>query len=95
MHFSPDPHRTVCHFQNFTEQEVAQYLAGIGINDLRNRKEKVAFAVHEMKPWIAELWRHSKDEGQPEYRQDGARWLARRMESLDGLTAIVKLAEVL
>jgi len=87
--------RTVCDFQNFTEHEVAQYLAGIGINDLRNRKEKITFAVHEMKPWIAELWRHSKDESQPEYRQEGARWLARRCESLDGLTAIVKLAKVL
>ena len=80
---------------NFTEQEVAnilQYPWGINLLDTKAEKLSTAKRVAEqITPW---LWSIAASEYRFSERARGARTLARKLESLQGLSSIITLAGV-
>lgn len=85
--------------QHFTESEVADYLIACGINkpELDSKHKKLIFANPIIRELAAALWQYSKEwRGEPEMRDEvrGALTLARRLETLHGLSSVITLAGV-
>lgn len=78
---------------HYTEQEVAEFLMAAGINKLASKNEKLVFARTKLAPIAARLWSQTEETDRRKVML--AERLVRRIESLDGLTAIVKLASIL
>ena len=90
-----NPETNTYHIEHYTDLEVAEYLHLHGINKLTSKNEKLAFAKNHLTPLLPTLWEKAKS---AEYRQRrealAAERLARRIEYLDGLMSIIKLAGV-
>jgi hypothetical protein len=88
-------------FEHFTESEAADYLLMCGLDCTAPKEQKLAFAKPRLESVTRLLWQRLA-QMTSEQKRTTAGWsearamesLARKMESLEGLIQIVKLAGV-
>jgi hypothetical protein len=87
------------HIEHYTEGEIAHYLKLCGVNTRTTKEEKLKFARAKVEPLIAALWRRVNELERYHYRAPveakRASSLAMKLDSLEGLTSIVRLAGVI